>query len=111
MSSESMCVEMELVSRSLSMNSRMTVSGADGMTLMVVRSLIMEVELKLTNATSTSLYCSLMPPAGLYDSLTCSMSSSTVSGTADRSILLELPSHNKMRSRMGFAVLMDQVAS
>ena len=77
---------------------------------MVVRSLIEEVELKLTNAPpkSISLYCSLMPPVSLYASLTCSMSSSTVSGTSGRSILSELSSLNKMRSRMGFAILTDQ---
>lgn len=113
MTVSSVCVEMELVSRSLSTNSKSNVSVADGMTLMVVRSLIMEVEFKFTNVPpkSTSLYCSLIPPATLHDSLTCSMSSSTVSGTLDRSILSELLSLNKMRSRMGFAIFVDQVAS
>ena len=119
-SSESVCADKELESSSLksvetqSMNSRMIlVSGADGMTLMVARSLIEEVVLKLTNVPpkSTSLYCSLMPPVSLHASLTCSMSSSTVSGTSGRSILSELSSLNKMRSRMGFAILTDQVAS
>ena len=55
-SSESVCVDKELESRSmksvgtLSMNSRMiSVSGTDSMTLMMARALIAEVELKLTN--------------------------------------------------------------
>ena len=119
-SSESVCVDKELESRSLksgwtlSMNSRMiSVSGTDGMTLMMARSLIEEVELKLTNVPpkSISLYYSLMPPVSLHASLTCSMSSSKLSGTSGRSILSELSSLNKMRSRMGFAILTDQVAS
>lgn len=58
----------------------MSVSGTFCMTLMVVRSLIKEVEFKLTNVQpkSSSLYCSLMPPLSLHVYLTCSMSSSTV---------------------------------
>lgn len=124
-SSESACVDKELESvradkelesrslkssGTLSMNSKMISSSETvGMTLMVVRSLIEEVELKLTNVPpkSISLYCTLMPPVSLYASWIHSVSSSTVSGTSGRSILSELSSLNKMRSRMGFAILTD----
>lgn len=118
MSSESVFHEAGLMSKSLtsdgtlSMKLRM-ISGADCMTLIVVRSLIMEVELKLTNIPpkSMSLYCSLMSPESLHMFLTCSMSSSTVSGTLARFILSELSPLNKMRSHMGFAILTNQVGS
>lgn len=80
------------------------------MTLIVLRTLIMEVELKFTYMPpkSSSLYFSLIFPVSLHASLTCSVRSSTLSGTIGRSILSKVSSINKTRSLMGFAVVSDQ---